>query len=177
MAQREGGEHNTIDRLGCFQLANTLAENGSLLKRLREKLGISKVEFASQAKISIQRLSAYERPGPIAGDFWSFCRDLSNISIDPRLGDAPEYLERFLKPDPQAPFKGGSKRRRDKWFEWSSKEFRPFRDWVHREKLKELPDGERGKPLTRPRIKQWWDEWEKLSRRKQSAYEVIRLLK
>ena len=160
-----------LELRGFFGFALRLWKDGAQLQRIRETLAISKADFAARAGISVQKLNAYERPGPVAGNFWLFCHDLRKVFIDPRLWNDPDYVDEFLEPDEDDQLKGGKESDRDNWFEWSGDKFKKFRRWAHRKYIEKLPDAERRKPRSKRQIKKWYDEWDRLGR--PDANEII----
>jgi transcriptional regulator with XRE-family HTH domain len=152
------------ERRSVFELAQRLWKDGSQLRRVRESLGLTKTEFARRAKISVRKLNGYERDGPMAGNFWLFCRDLRSFGIDPRMLDDPDFLDTLLDPDPTDRLKGGDIGRRDKWYGYEGKEYEKFRRWAHRKYIEKMPEGERRRGATKEDVERWYKEWVKAGR-------------
>jgi hypothetical protein len=161
-----------IDRRRFFEFALRLSKDGRLLRRIRERSGSSKTQVAKKAKIAVSKLTSYERPGPVRGNFWLFCHHLRSFNIDPRLIDDPDYLDQFLDPDKGDQMEGGKIRERDNRYEFGGEKDRRFRRWAHREKIEKMSDTERQKPLSRGKIRKWHKEFKKKSERKQNMYEI-----
>lgn len=100
---------------------------------------------------------------------WLFSSTLKE-KLDPRLWNDPDYCDQFLE-DLDDRLKGGSILDRDEWFEWSDDKYERFRRWVHRRKKPKLPVDQQNKPFTRPQIKKWFDEWDKLDDWQQAHFD------
>ncbi|HEV3261996.1 MAG TPA: helix-turn-helix transcriptional regulator [Gemmataceae bacterium] len=152
MAKKQPGKPETTLR-GFFEFAIKLWKDGSRLKGIREKLGLSKKEFAKRAGISVQKLNGYERSGQMAGNFWLFCGHLEEVVIrDP--DDWEKYLE-----DPDDSMRGGKRNKRDKRYGKPDKFWR----WAEDAKKDEM-SRRTGKEPPRGDVEGWYKEWEKLGK-------------
>lgn len=138
---------------GVFRLAVKLWKDGAILKRIREDLGLSKMEFAWRAGISPRKLNSYERSGQLKGNFWLFCGHLEQIVIsDPN--DWEKYLE-----DPNDHLRGDKRSKRDKRYGKPDKFWR----WAEDAKKDEM-SRRTGKDIPRDDVEIWHDEWKKLGK-------------
>lgn len=159
------------DVRGFFDFAFWLWKDGTRLKAIREELGLTKKVFAEQAGISVRKLDGYERPGEMAGNLWLFCHDLRQLVIH-----YPDEWKKQRKAKKDR-MKGGGIGDRDNWYEWSGPKLRKFRRWAHRKYIEKMSDDERQQPRTRGEIEGWFKEWDKLKRKKQDAYEIVKPMK
>jgi transcriptional regulator with XRE-family HTH domain len=135
-------------RRGFFELASNLWQDGSRLKSIRTELGLSKMAFAREAGISIQKLNGYERSGQMAGNFWLFCSQLERVVIRD-----PDEWEKYLK-DPDDRLHGGNRNRREKRYGKPDKFWR----WAEDEKKDEM-SRRTGKEIPHDDVERWYKEW------------------
>ena len=171
MARKESTDASEAGRLLIFQLAEKLVKNGEQLRRLREKLGATRTDWARFAGISTQQVTSYERSGPYSGNFWIFCKNLQSFGIDPGVLNDPDFLDGLPDLDPSDRLKGGKINERDRWYEFGGRKYEKFRRWAHRKHIEKRPREEREKPLSCPEIERWLDEWKRVG--KPDANEVI----
>ncbi len=136
------------DTLAFTRFALKLWNDGNQLRLIREKLGLSKTEFAKKAGITIQRLNGYERCGQMAGNFWLFCSDLQTVSLDPRFWDDPDHWAKFLHDDDD--LMGGPDNRFGKP--------KKFWRWAEDEKKDEM-SRRTGNPIARDDVEKWYKQW------------------
>jgi len=146
--KKNQGPESDADKIAFTKFAIKLWNDGIQLRRLREKLGLSKKQFAEKAHISIQRLNGYEREGEMAGNFWIFCRDLWTVRLDPRFWDDPDHWEKFLEDEGDK--MGGPDNRFGK-----PKKFWRWADDAKRDKMSRRT----GKPIPYEDVERWHKEW------------------
>jgi len=135
------------DKDAFYRFVKIILNDAELSKRVRNDLGVK------------------------TGNFWLLCHDLEQKALDPRLWNEPEYWQDFLN-DPNSRFRGGGWKDRDRWYDYAGIEHAPFRNWVHKEKLKDRTDEERKKPLTKEEIEEFHNEWDQLSDGKKALYQI-----
>ncbi len=97
MFRSDGTHASSLERRQVFDLAEQLWNDGSQLRKIRAKLGLTKAEIARRARISLHKLNAYEQPGPVNANFWQFCNDVAFFFNDRRIFDDPIYRANLLE--------------------------------------------------------------------------------
>jgi hypothetical protein len=123
-------EDEDVDRKPLFHFATRLWQDKTLRKAVGGKLGVTTTNF------------------------WLFCHDLEQRSLDPKRLDDPDYWEDFLE-DVDDRMKGGKREDRDIRRGKPNKFWR----WAEDEKKDEM-SRRTGEPIPPDHIERWYKEWQ-----------------
>ena len=134
--------------LKTLEIAKKIWNDGQVLRRIREKQGLTREDLARTADIPLSRVAAYERRLGQCSNFWLLLHDLREFKIDYNLIDDDDYMDEVMDPKKDDKKNHGPKGKRDPWYGYPKGK---FQRWAHRKYIEKLSDKEREKPRPRER--------------------------